>query len=314
MSLAIGIDVGGTKVLGGIVDADGKILASERRDTPAEGGAALIDVMADVTRVLLKDAKEAPVGISIAGFISADRKTMYANPNIRNFNDIQLERELSSRVDANFAIENDANCAAWAEFKFGAGRNTDVLVMLTVGTGVGGGIVINGEILRGHFGIGAEVGHMRVMPQGELCGCGQRGCFEAYASGTALVRYGKSAMRQRPSEAAALLERTGGNIEALKGSDITAAAQSGDPLAIELFAHLGTWLGEGIASINALIDPQLVVIGGGVVDAGELLLAPTRAAFMKAFPSSDMRPVATIVAAEFVNNAGLVGAADLARN
>ena len=313
MSLAIGIDVGGTKVLGGIVDSEGKILASERRDTPPEGGAALIDAIADVARSLLKDAEGAPIGISIAGFISADRKTMYANPNIHNFDNIHLERELSSRVNARFVIENDANCAAWAEYTYGAGRNTDVMVMLTVGTGVGGGIVIDGEILRGHFGIGAEVGHMRVMPQGELCGCGQHGCFEAYASGTALVRYGKNAMRQRPTEAAALLERTRGNIDALKGADITAAAQSGDALAIELFTHLGTWLGEGIASINAIIDPELVVIGGGVVDAGELLLAPTRAAFMKAFPSADMRPVAKIVAAQFVNNAGLVGAADLAR-
>jgi len=310
-SLSIGIDVGGTKVLGGVVDGDGQIIATSRRDTPAEGGVALTETIAAVAQDLINQHSVERVGISTAGFISADRKTIYANPNIKNWDGVHLERELNQRVAAQFVIENDANCAAWAEYKFGAGRGTDVMVMLTIGTGVGGGIVIDGKIHRGHFGIGAEFGHMRVVPHGQPCGCGQYGCLEVYASGSALVRYGKQALESEGHRADGLrAELAGGE---LKGSHITSAARKGDPLALELFSRLGTYLGEGIASINAIIDPEIVVIGGGVIDAGDLLLEPTRVAFTEAMPSGDRRPLATIVAAQLVNNAGLVGAADLAR-
>lgn len=311
MTLTIGIDVGGTKVLGGVVDENGAIIATARRDTPINGGDELTDAIAAVAQDLLNEHKVDRVGISTAGFISADRKTIYANPNIKNWDGVQLEAELSRRVSAKFIVENDANCAAWAEYKYGAGRGVDVMVMLTIGTGVGGGIVIDGKIHRGHFGIGGEVGHMRVVPDGEPCGCGARGCLEVYASGSALVRYGERAIDRHPDRAQALLGEMKG--AALQGAHITAAAQAGDELAIELFATLGTYLGEAIASINAILDPGIVVIGGGVIEAGDLLLQPTREAFYRAMPSADMRPLATIVPAQLVNNAGVVGAADLAR-
>ena len=311
MSFTIGIDVGGTKVLGGVVDQDGSIIASARRDTPERGGVELTDAIAEVAQELLQQYPVERVGISTAGFISADRKTIYANPNIKNWDGVQLQDELSRRVKAEFVVENDANCAAWAEYVFGAGRGCDVMVMLTIGTGVGGGIVIDGKIHRGHFGIGGEMGHMRVVPDGELCGCGVRGCFEVYASGSALVRYGERAIERHPERAQALLRQMNG--APLQGAHITTAAQAGDELAIELFAQLGSYIGEGIASINAILDPGIVVIGGGVVEAGDLLLAPIREAFHRAMPSADMRPLATILPAQLSNNAGVVGAADLAR-
>lgn len=313
MSFAIGIDVGGTKVLGGIVGSDGEIGVTERRATPPNGGAELVETIAEVARELLKHQPGSPIGISTAGFISSDRRTMYANPNIKNWDGLALADVLEQRVNAKIVIENDANSAAWAEYKFGVGRGSDVMVMLTIGTGVGGGIISRGEIHRGHFGVGAEIGHMRVVPQGDICGCGQQGCFEVYASGSALVRFGKQAMHDDPRATQTLFDLAGGDIDALTGADITNAAQSGDAVAIELFARLGRWIGEGIASINAIIDPELVVIGGGVVDAGDLLLNPIRESFKQSFPSSQLRPIARIVPAQFVNNAGLVGAADLAR-
>lgn len=312
MSITIGIDVGGTKVLGGVVDENGAILATARRDTPVDGGSALTDAIASVAQELLHHYPVEKVGISTAGFISADRKTIYANPNIENWDGVHLQDELKKRVHADFVVENDANCAAWAEYTFGAGRNSDVMVMLTIGTGVGGGIVIDGKIHRGHFGIGGEVGHMRVVPDGEICGCGVRGCLEVYASGSALVRYGQRAIDSHPDRAQGLLHEMNG--APLQGFHITRAAMAGDELSIEVFETLGTYLGEGIASINAILDPQIVVIGGGVIEAGDLLLTPTREAFHRAMPSADMRPLATIVPAQLLNNAGVIGAADLARN
>ena len=311
MTLTIGIDVGGTKVLGGVVDQTGAIIETARRDTPRDGGVELTDAIAAVAQELLDRHPVARIGISTAGFISADRKTIYANPNIKNWDGVHLQEELTQRVKAEFVIENDANCAAWAEYKFGAGRGSDVMVMLTIGTGVGGGIVIDGKIHRGHFGIGGEIGHMRVVPEGELCGCGVRGCLEVYASGSALVRYGESAIERHPDRAQVLLNEMNGL--PLQGAHITAAAQAGDELAREIFATLGRYLGEGIASLNAILDPAIVVIGGGVIEAGELLLQPTREAFHRTMPSADMRPLASIVPAQLFNNAGVVGAADLAR-
>lgn len=310
MSLSIGIDIGGTKVFGGVVTSEGDIIASARRDTPAEGGLTLARTIAEVAQELIAAHPVTSVGISMAGFISADRKTIYSSPNIKNCEGLNLESELIKLVDAKIVIENDANCAAWAEYIFGAGKNCDDMVMLTVGTGIGGGIVIDGKIHRGHFGIGAEMGHMRVLPDGLLCGCGQKGCYEVYASGSALVRYVKEALTSDPARSKAFR----GDLSRLQGSDITRAAQAGDSLAREAFEKVGSWLGQGIASVNAILDPEIVVIGGGVSEAGELLLTPTRRAFEEAMPSSQLRPLARIVPSRFSNNAGVIGAADLARH
>jgi glucokinase len=313
LAYTIGIDVGGTKVLGGVVDSSGKILATARKDTPQQGGKALTQTIADTALELMSQYDVTSVGVSAAGFISADRTTMLATPNIANWNGVNLVEELTALIGLPVVIENDANAAAWGEATFGAGRNQEYMVMLTVGTGIGGGIIINGKLHRGAFGIAAEIGHMRVVPEGHLCGCGARGCFEQYASGNALIRHAREAISASPDMARNLLSRGDGTVAGLTGLAITEAARDGDTVALAAFNTTGQWLGAGIASLSVLLNPSYVVIGGGVIDAGEILLKPTRESLERTMPFAGKHPFPTLIAAELGNDAGLVGAADLAR-
>ena len=313
MALSIGVDVGGTKVLGGVVDSNGIVLAHARRDTPRQGGAELTHAIAEVALELMKDFDVSSVGISAAGFVSSDRKTMLATPNIAGWNGVNLDKELGALIGLPLVIENDANAAAWGEARFGAGVNEDHLMMLTIGTGIGGGIVVNGRLYRGAFGIAAEFGHLRVVPDGHLCGCGARGCFEQYASGNALLRHAREAISASPEVARNLLAYGDGTVAGLTGKHITDAARQGDAVALAAFNTTAQWLGAGIASLSVVLDPACVVIGGGVIDAGEILLEPTRAAFERYMPFAGKHPSPRIIAAELGNEAGLVGAADLAR-
>jgi glucokinase len=314
MSLTIGIDVGGTKVLGGVVDEAGKVLTTARKNTPRQGGNALTQTIADVAKELLQQHSVASVGVSAAGFVSSDRKTMLATPNIADWNGVDLDNQLTKLIGLPVVIENDANAAAWGEAKFGAGKNQDHMMMLTVGTGIGGGIVVNGALYRGAFGIAAEFGHMRVVPEGHICGCGARGCFEQYASGNALLRHAREAINASPEVARNLLSRGDGTVAGLTGQAITDAARDGDPVALAAFNTTGQWLGAGIASLAVLLDPACVVIGGGVIDAGEILLKPTRESLERNMPFAGKHPYPQIIAAQLGNEAGLVGVADLARS
>lgn len=310
---AIGIDIGGTKVLGGVVTGTGEILATARRDTPREGGRALTEAIANVATELAQQYPVDSIGVSAAGFISSDRQTMLATPNISNWNGVNLVAELTEILHKKIVLENDANAAAWGEFKFGAGRGRNDLMMLTLGTGVGGGLILDGSVFRGAFGIGAELGHIRLVPDGQLCGCGIRGCLEQYASGSALMRHAREAIDASPLLARNLLDRGDGTIEGLRGNHITEAAREGDPVAIAAFNTMATYLGAGIASLCAVIDPSCVVLGGGVIDAGELFLGPTREAALRLIPFSGKHPYPEIVSAVLGNHAGLVGVADLSR-
>jgi glucokinase len=313
MTLTIGIDVGGTKVLGGVVDQTGKVLQTSRRDTPHEGGRALTETIAEVALELAKGHEVSAVGLSAAGFVSSDRKTMLATPNIAGWNGVQLEAELNELIKLPVVLENDANAAAWGEKKFGAGIGKANMLLITVGTGIGGGIIVNGELLRGAFGIAAEIGHLRVLPDGHLCGCGARGCFEQYASGNALLRHTREAIAASPDLARNLLSRGDGTVQGLTGRAITEAAREGDQVALAAFNTTGQWLGAGIASLAVILDPETVVIGGGVIDAGEILLEPTRIAIERNMPFAGKHPYPEIIPAKLGNEAGLVGAADLAR-
>ena len=312
--LAIGVDIGGTKVLGGVVDLTGKILRTFRADTPREGGDALNQVIADVVAELQTTHKTESIGISAAGLVSSDRQTMLGAPNIKDWDGVNIAKALHKISGINSIVENDANSAAWAERVYGAGKGQENVIMITVGTGLGGAAIVDGKPLRGANGTGAEFGHMRVAPGGELCGCGIRGCFEQYASGTALMRQTKAAIAKDPDSAKDLLARGDGTITGLLGNHITDAARVGDKLAIGVLENLGDWLGQGIATLAMLFDPAIVVIGGGVIDAGELLLEPARRAMMREMPFVGKHPVPEIVAAKLGNDAGLVGAADLSRN
>ena len=314
MSYTIGVDVGGTKVLGGVVDELVTVVKTARRDTPREGGAALTQAIADVAKELMSDFTIDSVGVSAAGFVSSDRKTMLATPNIAGWNGVDLDYQLTSLIGLPVVIENDANAAAWGEARFGAGRGKRHMLMLTVGTGIGGGIVVNGELYRGAFGIAAEIGHIRVVPEGHLCGCGARGCFEQYASGNALMRHAREAIAASPDIARNLLSRGDGTLEGLTGKAITDAARDGDAVALAAFNTTAQWLGAGIASLAVVLDPECVVIGGGVIDAGEILLKPTREALERSMPFAGKHPYPEIIGAQLGNEAGLVGVADLARS
>lgn len=314
MSLTIGVDVGGTKVLAGVVDEAGEILHRARRATPVGDAEALIDSIADAVDDCAQQAGEIDaVGVAIAGFIDEGRSRVLLAPNLR-LRDEPLGVRLEKAVGVPIMVENDANAAAWGEVRFGAGRGSDDVVCVTVGTGVGGGIIEDGRLLRGRWGSAAEVGHMRVDPDGVLCGCGQRGCWEQYASGQALLRQARSLATSRRDDAALLLSLGDGTPEGVQGVHVTQAARRGDAVALETFASVGRWLGEGMASLAAVLDPEVFVVGGGVCEAGDLLLLPTVQAFRAVLSGGDERPVADVRLALLGNDAGLVGAADLARS
>jgi glucokinase len=312
MRLAIGVDVGGTKVAGGVVGQDGRIIEKLKRSTPAASPRQTAEVIGDVvTELLSRHAAEA-VGIGAAGFVDETRSTVLFAPNLA-WRDEPVQKEIEDRVGMPILVENDANAAAWAEVLLGAARGHRNVMLITVGTGIGAGIIIDGELYRGRWGVAGEPGHYRVVPEGRLCGCGNRGCWEQYASGSALVAEAREFARRSPGAAVRLLQLGGGLPEGITGPKITLAAREGDEGALRCFGIVGRWLGEGLADLAAMLDPSCFVIGGGVSDAGDLLVGPARMAFENGLPGRHYRQFAEIKLAELGADAGLIGAADLAR-
>jgi glucokinase len=311
VSITIGLDIGGTKISGGVIDEKGTILAQGRRDTPALDPAAIIEEAASLTRELSSDHKIDAVGVACAAFIDRSGSMVYFSPNLA-WRDEPLKERLESALNLPVTIENDANAAAWGEYRFGAAVDAANTVMVTVGTGIGGGVVADGVLMRGAFGVAAELGHMRVVPGGIRCGCGNRGCWEMYASGTALVREAQDLVVSGSPLGERLVELCAADPAALRGPDITRAAAEGDPAAIELLADLGVWIGEGLASVAAILDPELIVLGGGVSEAGALLIDPALAAFRRQLTGRGHRPEARFALARLGNDAGMIGAANLA--
>ena len=309
---AIGVDIGGTKIAAGVVDDEGRILAQVRRDTDPTDADSVDEGVVEVCRELAGQFPVGAIGLAAPGFVSSDQATVLLCPNLPwRDHPLRARVALGLGLDVPIVVENDANAAGWAEFRFGVGRDVKDMLLLTIGTGLGGALVVGGNLVRGAYGVAAEVGHMRMVPDGHLCGCGLHGCWEQYASGRALVRSARNAAANQPEAAARMLELSGG--KKIAGPAITAAAQEGDELAISLLAELGRWIGEGSASVAALLDPALIVIGGGVGAAGELLLEPTREAFRGSLSAAGFRPEARFELAAMGNDAGIVGAADLAR-
>jgi glucokinase len=252
------------------------------------------------------------VGIGAAGWVDNTQALVRFSPHLA-WREEPLKDRLTGRIDLPLIVDNDANAAAWAEYRFGSGRGASVMVCLTLGTGIGGGLVIDGRLFRGTYGMAGEWGHMISVPGGHRCECGNRGCWEQYASGNALVREAKELVRSNSPMAYRLLEMTGGDLDAITGPSVTAAAVHGEHTAIELLADVGGWLGQGIANLAAALDPDLFVVGGGVSAAGDLLLQPARRAFERTLTGRGFRPEARLELAHFRNDAGLIGAADLAR-
>ena len=313
MALSIGVDVGGTKIAAGVVDDDGKVLQTIRRDSPAADRQAIIDTITTVVRRLREDFPDvATVGIGAAGFVSSDRNTMAHGTNL-DWTGMRIGDVISEGVGLPVVVENDANAAGWAEARFGAGAGKRNVLVVTLGTGVGGAVVIDGRLVRGAAGFAAEIGHINVEPDGRPCGCGQRGCLERYGSGTALGVNGWELARFQPSYAARIIELSGGNPEHISGKAVTAAAREGDPAALECYARLGRALGQGLADLAAVLDPEVIVMTGGLTEAGPILLEPVTAAFRAHLTAHARRPEIPVRISSAGQDAGLVGAADLAR-
>jgi len=311
---ALGIDIGGTPVAGGVVAPAGTVLDSARRAPPGRSVPAPEDAIAAVVDELAErhGGPLVGVGVGAAGWFDRTGDTVLFSPHLAWRNQ-SLRKDLAVRLQRPLWVGNDADAAAWAEYRYGAARDSSLMLMITLGTGIGGGIVIDGRLQRGSHGVAGEWGHMRVVPDGRLCACGNRGCWEQYASGTALGQTAREVANNSPAAAADLLDRVGGDAARITGEVVAQAAADGDPLAIELLGEVGTWLGQGSADLSAILDPDVVVIGGGVSVLGETVLTPARERLERALPGRGFRPGPRVVAAELGAQAGLVGAADLVR-
>jgi glucokinase len=310
-ALAIGVDAGGTKVAAALVDVDdeGRILQHEIVESPAEDAEATLQTIVALARDMMAASPSVKaLGIGAAGMVDLDGVMRFA-PNVA-WLEVPLADRIGRAVGIPTMVDNDANVAAWGEFRFGAGRGSRDMLLVTVGTGIGGGIVSGGELFRGAHGFAAEIGHIIVEPGGPVCGCGNLGCWEVVASGRAIDRLGRQAAVEFPQSH--MVELAGGDPLKVTGPIVTSAAKDADPVAVRILAEVGRRLGEGIAGLVNVLDPDVVVVGGGAIEAGDLLLEPARRSFLESVEAPDHRPAVPIVAASMENDAGVVGAADLA--
>ena len=310
--LAIGIDIGGTKVAAGVVDSEGRILSEARRSTPGNDPRAVERVILELVEELGTDHRIWSVGIGAAGWMDLDGGTVLFSPHLAWRNE-PLRDNLQRLLRRPVLLANDADAAAWAEWRFGAGRGEDRLVCITLGTGIGGAMVMDGRVERGRFGVAGEFGHQIIMPGGHRCECGNRGCWEQYASGNALGREARILARNNSPMAQDLLAAVGGQAGKITGAVVTELALAGDAASRELIDEVGEWLGLGLANLAAALDPGLFVIGGGLCSAGDLLVEPARKAFARNLTGRGFRPAAGISLAALGPKAGLIGAADLSR-
>lgn len=311
--LTVGIDIGGTKVLGAVVDGAGTVVAVDRRPTEGHDVGAVEDTIVDVVTGFAREYDVAAVGIGAAGFVDVTRTVVMFSPHL-DWRREPLRARVAERVRLPVVVDNDANTMALAECRFGAGRGHRFVLCVTLGTGIGGALVLDNRVYRGANGMAGEFGHMQVVPDGRRCECGNRGCWEQYASGNALVREARELVRSTSPMADRLRTMVDGDPARLEGPQITEAARDGDPLSIELFSDVGRWLGVGLAGMTAAFDPGCIVVGGGLSEAGDLLLGPTRQAFSRSLTGRGHREEPVIATAELGPNAGFIGAADMARS
>jgi glucokinase len=294
--LTVGVDIGGTKIAAAVVDTDGRLVAREDRLTPGRTTHPLVveDTIVEAVEGLRRAHEVSAVGVGAAGFVDAAGRTVMFAPHL-SWREEPLADRLATRLDVPVLLDNDANAALWAEHRFGAARGAADVLLIALGTGIGGALVVGGRPYRGHGGMAGEFGHMQVVPDGRPCECGRTGCWEQYCSGKALARFAADAGRR------------------LAGPALTAAAEAGDIVARGAFAEVGRWLGVGVANVVAGLDPELVIVGGGVSAAGDLLLDPARAALAASLVAAEHRTVPPLVPAALGPDAGMIGAADLAR-
>ena len=307
----VGIDVGGSKVLAGLVADSGELVRSLHRSTPGRLVSAEVveDALVAAVAEVADGESPAAVGVAAAGFVDSDRSRVVFAPHLP-WRGEEVRSRLEQRLGVPVVLDNDATCAAHAEATYGAGRGASSMVLVTLGTGIGGGLVLDGQVWRGAHGMAGEFGHMQVVPDGVPCECGRRGCWEQYCSGNALVRHVRSRMGAEPTVLTDLCE---GDPDRLTGPLVSAAAEDGDLVSRAAFTAVGRWLGVGLSNLVAAFDPGLVVVGGGVSAAGDRLLEPAREWLARTLVGAEHRPIPAVVPAALGPEAGLVGAASLAR-
>lgn len=313
MALSIGVDVGGTKIFAGVVDEAGTVVATALRSTAQRDAEAVLAQVAELVAELRTQFDVVAVGVGVAGGVARDRSFVYFAPNLV-WADVPVGEIVHAATGLPVVVENDGSAAAWGEFRFGAGRDAADCLMITLGTGIGAGHIADGRLMRGAHGLAFEVGHMNAIPDGRPCGCGRRGCWEQYASGSALVRMARELAAERRAEGALLLRLGDGTPEGVMGEHVTAAARAGDPVALAAFTEFGNWVGRGLADLTAIVDPEMFVIGGGVSDAADLFIGDAKAVLAERLFGRMSRPMPRICMATMGNAAGVVGAADLARD
>jgi glucokinase len=302
----VGVDVGGTKCLA--VALEGGRMVDERRVPTPDGEEAVLDAIAAVASEVAGGKEIGGVGVGVPGLVDREGVLRFA-PNLPGVVDLPIKAELEARLGTPVRVDNDATCAAWGERQVGAAQGYDDVILVTLGTGIGGGIVAGGTLLRGANGFAGEVGHMVIQAGGDPCPCGQRGCWERYASGGGLGRLGQRAAAE--GRAARVLARAGGEPHMVRGEHVTVAAGEGDADARAVLAELGWWVALGLANLANVFDPQAFVLGGGLVEAGDLLLGPVRTAFAGLLTGAAHRPPVDIIPATLGEHAGAIGAACL---
>lgn len=309
--LTVGVDIGGTSVHGGVVDDVGAVIDQVRVGTPRSTG-ELIDAVVEIVSQLGRRHAIDAVGLAVAGFVATDRRTVRYAPHLA-WRDAPVAERVAERVGLPVTLEQDANAAAVAEHRIGAGRGAHVLALLSLGTGIGAGLLVDGQIFRGARGVAPELGHVRVVPDGRACSCGKRGCLERYCSGTGLAATAVELVARHPGQAGALARVAQEDPDAVTGRRVASAARDGDPLARQAMADLGRWLGEGLAIVADVYDPDLVVLGGGVCASAPHFLDLARDHYAAVLTGAGHRSLARLRTAQLGDLAGMIGAGVLAR-
>jgi glucokinase len=306
----IGVDIGGTSVRAGVVDRYGTVIDTARAPTPT-GEGALEAVIVSAVSGLAARHRVSAVGLAVAGFVATDRRSVMFAPHLA-WRTAPVADRISERLGLPVVLEHDANAAVLAEHRFGAARGTRVALLVAIGTGIGGGLLLDGQVFRGAYGVAPELGHLALVPGGRPCPCGKSGCWERYCSGTALSATAVELLARHPGRSTVLDREVAGDKRAVTGRKVAAAAKEGDPLALRAMAELATWLGTGLALVADIYDPEVVVIGGGVSESAPLFLDDAREHYKKMITGAGYRPLARIRTAQLGDDAALVGAAALA--
>jgi glucokinase len=307
--VAVGVDIGGTKVLGALIDDNGTILREHRLPSPDDWPTMRDSIVAVVDELRAQGPEIHALGVGAAGMVDLDGVIHYA-PNVPGFRTVAVRAALAEATGLATVVDNDANTAAYAELRFGVARGLRDAMVITLGTGIGGGMIVNGGVLRGSNGFAAEIGHFQIDPAGPICACGEPGHWEAMASGNALGRMAREAAAA--GEAPGLLERAGGEIDAIDGHLVSAAGHDGLPEALLLVDQYCFNVAIGLVGLANIFDPALIAISGGLVNDGVLFLDPIRRHFLGHIEGASYRPTPEIVPAALGERAGVIGAGILA--